>query len=446
MNFKKLSIMLITIISIFSFNNKVDAAQDLTCFYPFNEGNYNYDYNYSGGDGGTWPYFSIMFVQEDDGSQKFLMGYTAESVYGNVWYYAGEKKYNKKKINSVIKKFGKEFEMESNDKELGTITACPKYAYLTEKNILMSNEENKKGVDYKWEFDYDMGLSEHHYAAGISYMNYEHQYSNYTNKWLMNTENYDLSCLYLLPNMNKDFKNLPKAMYVQVDASNGEIRVNSTLNKFAEINPSMKDIPSKNIIRNKIGFTELNNQTKNKTECPKQMYAKINTVEFKLTDAGDYIANLFNDKVYIDEVVYDFEKNDNNLTLTLVDSRKKGEETNTGPQKELIQEDYKIKYTNISSITSCEDILTDELVKYIKIALNLIRIGVPVLIMVLTIVDFSKAIFAGEEEIKKAKNKVVKRLIIATAFFLVPTLLKVFLDIVSFIWPNIDSSLCGIFD
>lgn len=94
---------------------------------------------------------------------------------------------------------------------------------------------------------------------------------------------------------------------------------------------------------------------------------------------------------------------------------------------------------------SCEELLGDELIGYIQQIVNIIKIVVPILLIVFGTIDFGKAIFVNDDgEMKKSQTKFIKRLIIAVAFFLVPTLLTLILNIAHNIWPSIEASLCGI--
>ena len=98
-------------------------------------------------------------------------------------------------------------------------------------------------------------------------------------------------------------------------------------------------------------------------------------------------------------------------------------------------------------VTSCEDLFGEsgELIDLLKFIINLFRILVPIMLIGLGTLDFAKAIFAGSEDnMKKAQGKFIKRVLIAVAIFLVPSLLKLILDIANGIWGNIDASLCGL--
>ena len=94
---------------------------------------------------------------------------------------------------------------------------------------------------------------------------------------------------------------------------------------------------------------------------------------------------------------------------------------------------------------SCEEILGEDLVKKIQEIVNIVRIMVPILLIVFGIMDFGKAIFVSDEnEMKKAQSKFIKRLIIAVAFFIIPSILQLLLNIASKVWDIQDPSFCGI--
>lgn len=98
-------------------------------------------------------------------------------------------------------------------------------------------------------------------------------------------------------------------------------------------------------------------------------------------------------------------------------------------------------------ILDCETLFggSTELVDLLKFILNLIKVLVPLLLVGLGTLDFAKAILAGSEDnMKKAQSKFIKRVIIAVAIFLVPSILKLILGIASSIWGNIDADLCGL--
>ena len=63
------------------------------------------------------------------------------------------------------------------------------------------------------------------------------------------------------------------------------------------------------------------------------------------------------------------------------------------------------------------------------------------------IIDFTKAIFAGDEDkMKKAQKDFIVRLGIAVLFFLVPTIVDLLLGLANKVWYFIEPGSCGIFD
>ncbi|MBQ6494475.1 MAG: hypothetical protein IJI49_00570 [Bacilli bacterium] len=71
-------------------------------------------------------------------------------------------------------------------------------------------------------------------------------------------------------------------------------------------------------------------------------------------------------------------------------------------------------------------------IRIIKAIINIIRWGIPILLIVFGTIDLAKAVVAGkEDEMKKAQNTFIKRLIYAIAVFLVVTLVSFVMGIVS---------------
>jgi hypothetical protein len=90
--------------------------------------------------------------------------------------------------------------------------------------------------------------------------------------------------------------------------------------------------------------------------------------------------------------------------------------------------------------TDCDGIFSGNFGSMLKQILALIRFAVPILIIGLSTVDFVKsAASQNQDEIKKAANKLVKRLIIGVVIFILPTLLEVILKL-----ADIEYGTCGI--
>jgi len=80
----------------------------------------------------------------------------------------------------------------------------------------------------------------------------------------------------------------------------------------------------------------------------------------------------------------------------------------------------------------CGDIFTTDVKKYINLALNIIRIGVPILLICLIIYDLFMAVLANDEKkVNDVKSRIIKRLIIAVVIFLVSTLINFVFNLVN---------------
>lgn len=92
----------------------------------------------------------------------------------------------------------------------------------------------------------------------------------------------------------------------------------------------------------------------------------------------------------------------------------------------------------------CEDLIDEDIRKYINDIMTYLRIGIPILLIGLIIYDLAIAIFAGnDDKINKAKGRVIKRIIIAVVIFFVPTLINFVFDIVNDIWSK-NYEICGL--
>lgn len=115
-----------------------------------------------------------------------------------------------------------------------------------------------------------------------------------------------------------------------------------------------------------------------------------------------------------------------------------------------LREDFMIlseqKELGIYPIVDCESLLGEDLINKLKKYWNIFRIAVPILLIGLGIVDFTKAIFASDEDkMKKAKDLFLKRIFIAVLIFLSPLLINLILKVANEVWSFISPDSCGIF-
>lgn len=124
----------------------------------------------------------------------------------------------------------------------------------------------------------------------------------------------------------------------------------------------------------------------------------------------------------------------------------------TGEAETLIstlEENYTEMSRNfgIEVIIDCEDLIGKDLREKIGSYLNIIKIAVPIILIAFGIIEFTRAIFAGDEEkMKKAQKNFLLRIGIAVLFFLTPTIVDFLLGIANKVWNFIEPGSCGIFN
>ena len=80
------------------------------------------------------------------------------------------------------------------------------------------------------------------------------------------------------------------------------------------------------------------------------------------------------------------------------------------------------------------------IVSIVKTVINLFQWGIPILLVVFGILDLGKAVIASkEDEMKKAQGTLIKRVIYAVAIFLVVTIVKLVMTVVT----NADANTCN---
>lgn len=91
----------------------------------------------------------------------------------------------------------------------------------------------------------------------------------------------------------------------------------------------------------------------------------------------------------------------------------------------------------------CSQLLGDDVINFINEIMKWIRIFIPILLIGLGILDFTKATFSKtEEDMKKAREKFIKRIIAAVLVFLVPIFVNLLLDLANSVWSWINPETC----
>lgn len=84
----------------------------------------------------------------------------------------------------------------------------------------------------------------------------------------------------------------------------------------------------------------------------------------------------------------------------------------------------------IEFLSYCEDLAP--LIRILKAVVNLIKWGIPIILIIFGMIDLGKAVMAGkEDEMKKFQGALIKRVIYAVAIFLVVFIVQLVMNIVS---------------
>lgn len=96
-----------------------------------------------------------------------------------------------------------------------------------------------------------------------------------------------------------------------------------------------------------------------------------------------------------------------------------------------------------ASSKSCGDFLDKDIVDFINEIMGWVRIAAPILLIGFGILDFVKATFSGkEEDMKKNRERFIKRIVAAILLFLVPIFVNVFLGLINQVWSWVNPDTC----
>lgn len=89
---------------------------------------------------------------------------------------------------------------------------------------------------------------------------------------------------------------------------------------------------------------------------------------------------------------------------------------------------------------TCESLFSENLLKKLQEYFDIFKIVVPILVLVLSSLDFAKSVLNNDsDDFRKSQLKFAKRLVLAVVFFLLPILLSFLLKLI-----NSNVSTCGI--
>lgn len=96
-----------------------------------------------------------------------------------------------------------------------------------------------------------------------------------------------------------------------------------------------------------------------------------------------------------------------------------------------------------SNPENCGELLGKDVVNFINQIMKWIRIFVPILLIGLGILDFTKATFSkSEDDMKKIREKFIKRIVAAVLVFLAPIFVNLILELANSVWSWISPETC----
>lgn len=388
MNKKLFTYILLAFIALFGFNMNVDAANNLTCVYE-----------------GRWTSDAIMFKQIDNKVQLWRNSAVDDPDVSD----KGWKIYNNFESYSSDSTF---FDVKSK-----IFSGCPKYGDYTDTGGFYFYD-NEDSMYYKWNWkfqhhklikQYDEALdtpnpnlyNKEDYTVDNTYTNthtcsqVKDYFSSNSDNWLVNNRgSYDVSCLYMVDDDSN-------CHLLQIDFTNVDLRLSSTWQGTQGFSAGFS---SMDII-----------EAYGSNMCPIDIY-----YTYGFVNPGSSSATL----------MFFSLTGDNKRRFSLIKSTSSIEKV-------------KFSYEDIE-INTCEDLLSEEIVSYLKFGFNAIRIAIPLILIAIGIVEFARGIFSSEDDMKKIQQKFIKRVIISLSFFLIPTVLKVLLDIANTVF-GINADFCGLF-
>lgn len=197
--------------------------------------------------------------------------------------------------------------------------------------------------------------------------------------------------------------------------------------EFAGIYQSAKELKKASVYssENDTRATRINNyinQTKNKEFCDQE---ELETLSNAITNWGIVVSK------------------DNSANQAQKDKAQEQMENTTKNLESIIsnmQNSANISMPNDNPVqNTCEGLIDDDLKNIIDIVLNVVRVVVPILLIILTAVDFGQIVISNDKDaMPKAISKAIKRAIAALVIFFIPFLVDLIID-----WLNTYSDING---
>ena len=96
-------------------------------------------------------------------------------------------------------------------------------------------------------------------------------------------------------------------------------------------------------------------------------------------------------------------------------------------------------------VKDCDGLIGPKIKEIINEILMYVKILIPVLLIGFGVADFVRAMFSSDEQaMAKAKNKFIKRLVMAAIIFIIPAIINLIFNSINGIWAHINNEACNI--
>lgn len=405
---KTIFYLLTILITFLSFNLNVNAAQELTCIY---EGEDN-----------------IAVVQYSNGNKKIYKNDDSASIDSYYW----------KKLDNLTVDTTKTQQKDSSN----NLTKCPPYIAKLEKNdtsikfidILSHDDDRVEQAHSK--------LNQK--SSSTTIIEFKNELPRPTNSvgWINELKSpYTAQCVYeRLISYTENWET--KTFTHKIQISYGKNTIN-----IAELDPKKGDYSNVEYYRFNIdydtdkvysfkidsNFTISNFLTQYKGQCPRFLSVDRDSnpraegeppITVEQISTTIYMPGTKGQAYSLSEVKGVNPENDEQLSLTGILS------------PNIVLKD---------KINDCSELLGEDIAGWLNVIWNLVKIGIPIVLIGIGILDFVQSVFSGKEDsMKKSQGKFIKRIIIAVVIFLIPTILELLLNIANSVWDNIGTDICGI--
>lgn len=380
---KRLCLLITLIISLFVFSGKVDAAKKMYCIYEVKE---NKKY--------------VMLVQDSNGYRNILFNDKGTGSYNDAGWY--------ETVDSNKSEYKIVFESEFYNDNLDFLSSCPNYYSI---------------IDRKDQFvfsDEKINLQENY---GLVKVNDKDDFIINAHYHFPSTDNHDAEI--------SKTKWLGKCVYGKTHDSKLELYFNNEkyilVSYLKPSDTGQYESSERSTVTAKFTVSDLLKVINDGKACPPYLYS------LKMTHMATR-----KDEIYLYTNQFTVPATGGSQTASWY-----YEKIEIPYLEGKVDIDFGPSEAPTVPIDDCKDLFGDDLVKQINKVMDVIKIAIPILLIGLGVLDFTKAIFAGnDDDMTKSKKTFFKRIIAAVLVFIAPIFVNLILSLANNVWGYISPDTC----